>query len=315
MYFLSSDIRVGQYTFKGVVNVEIQSSWEELTDTCIITIPRKLRFKNKNIAVGQDPLFKRGDKVEVNLGWNGNNSTRFTGYVRTIKIGTPITIICEDEAFLLKQGAKTVSFENPTLKQLLDAVLPTGTKYHALGMNLGQFRIKNATPAKVLDELRRSFGLFSFFINKELYVGFPYPPETPNKVWKFAFQKNIISDNLDYRRKEDIKVKVKAISMKPDNSKIEVEVGDSNGDLRTFHHYNLSEKELRKVAEEDLKRIAYSGWKGDFLTFGQQPVIHGDIVELEDDKLDRKGRYLVKKVVVSFGVDGFRRTIYLDRQE
>ena len=62
---LTSKISIGNYSFFGVINVKIESSWGVLTDTCEITIPRKLSFKGREIATGDNPLFKKGDKVVI----------------------------------------------------------------------------------------------------------------------------------------------------------------------------------------------------------------------------------------------------------
>ena len=102
--------------------------------------------------------------------------------------------------------------------------------------------------------------------------------------------------------------------MLPDNSKIEVEVGDTEGDVRTLHFYNLAKAELEKIAEESIKTLRYDGYSGSFLTFGQPMVNHGDIVEIEDLKYNRAGQYLVKRVLRTFGAQGYRQKIYLDRK-
>lgn len=310
---LTSSVKIGAYTFKGLVGLEIESSWEVLTDTCVITIPRKLQWNGKTIAVGKQPLFKRGDKVVVELGYDDENVVEFIGYIRDIEVATPVTIRCEDSAFLLKKSPKTISFEKVTLKDLLKKILPVGIDFEALDINLGQFRLKNATPAQVLNELRKNYNLYSFFRGEKLFVGFAYPPSRTINTLKFEFERNVISDNLEYRRVEDVKIKVKAISMLSDNKKIEVVEGDPDGDTRTFHYYNIQEQDLKKMAKEEIERLRYSGWVGDFLAFGQPFVKHGDVVELIDNKLDRQGSYLVKKTAVNFGLDGYRRTIFLDR--
>lgn len=311
---LTSNIKVGSYLFKGLVDLKIESTWEQLTDTCIITIPRKLEWNGKTLAVGVDPLFDRGDKVVIELGYDGNNVLEFTGYVRDIEVATPVTITCEDSAFLLKQSSKTVSFENVSLSDLLTEILPKEIDFEALGVNLGQFRLRNATPAKVLHELKENYSLYSFFKGEKLFVGFAYPPSRTIDTLNFEFERNVISDKLDYRKEQDVKIKVKAISMLPDNKKLEIEEGDPDGDVRTFHYYDVKEADLRKMAKEEISRLRYSGWDGSFLAFGQPFVKHGDIVALKDNKLDRQGDYLVKKVITTFGLSGYRREIFLDRK-
>jgi len=56
-------------TFDFVHSIEIDSSYENLTDTCKIVIPRKLVFEGLDLFTGDNPIFKRGDKIEVSLGY------------------------------------------------------------------------------------------------------------------------------------------------------------------------------------------------------------------------------------------------------
>jgi hypothetical protein len=307
---LSSYIKIGVYTFPVVVQVSIERSWQTLTDTCTITVPRKIAFEGKAI----DTLIKRGDKVEVYLGYDDENQKEFEGYVRDVVIDTPITIHCEDAMYLLKQTSKTISYESVTLKQLLTDIVPSGIEFEAVDVNLGQFRIKRASAAKVLAELRKTYKLQSFFKDGKLYSGLAYPPALSITTHKFDFQKNIKSQNLEYRRAEEVKLRLKGISILPDNTKIEVEVGDKEGELRTFTYYNLQKAELKKLLDEEIKKLRYDGWFGSFTTFGQPNVQHGDFVELTDNKLQRTGTYLVKKTKLDFGQQGFSRENYLDRQ-
>lgn len=311
---LTSQIKIGDFSFKGVVELKIESSWDVLTDICTITIPRKLKYEGRDIAMGADPLFKKGDKVVVELGYNDKNNIEFIGYVRHIDAKTPIVIKCEDSAFLLKDAGKTISYRSVTLKKLLADILPSGMDFEALDISLGQFRLRDVTPAKVLDELRKVYNLYSFFKGEKLFVGLPYPATKEIITHKFHFGKNIISDDLEYRKKEETKIKVKAISMLPNNEKIEIETGDPDGEIRTFHFYDVKKADLEALAMAEIERLRYSGWFGNFLSFGSPFVQHGDVVELEDNKLDRKGAYFIRKVEIDFGNNGFRRTNHLDRK-
>lgn len=313
---LTSRLEIGQYVFAGVVELSIESTWATLTDTCTITFPRKLSFEGKDIAKGVNPLLKKGDKVKVELGYDGLNKLEFEGYINNIKAGTPLRIDCEDAAFLLKQQPQTISYRSVSLRKLLNDILPADVPFQATDQELGQLRIQNATPAQILGKLAKSHHVKAFFKGGKLYAGLAYPQTGTLTRHYFEFQRNIISDNLSYRRAEDIKVKVKAVSMQPDNTKLEVEVGATDGEVRTFHYYNISSKsELKKLAEQEIDRLKIEGWKGDFLAFGQPFVQHGDGVKIVDKKLDRRGSFLVKKVVTTFGGRGFRRQIYLDRAE
>lgn len=313
---LTSKITISDFVFFGVVEIECESTWDTLTDICTVTIPRKLSFEGKDIVAGDSPIFKRGDAIKVELGYEDDNQVVFEGFIRSIVIKTPMIIHCEDGAFLLKKDSKTVSYKSVKLQQLLKDILPSGLKWEATDQPLGQFRVQRATAAEILEHLRTEYHIRSFFKGSTLFVGLAYPPNATTKQHYFEFQRNIIEDELEYRSKEQTDIKVKAISILPDNTRLEVEVGAADGELRTFNYYNIeSEDALRLMAESEIERLRIDGFRGSLTVFGQPYVQHGDAVQLVDNKLDRKGIYLVKQVDTTFGVDGYRQTIHLDRKE
>ncbi|CAB4126256.1 hypothetical protein UFOVP69_66, partial [uncultured Caudovirales phage] len=67
---------------------------------------------------------------------------------------------------------------------------------------------QDETVAQFLIRIRKEFHIESVFVGNDLILGFdPYVGITPNpNVYKFTFQKNIISDELDWQRKDDIKL-------------------------------------------------------------------------------------------------------------
>ena len=62
---------------------------------------------------------------------------------------------------------------------------------------------------------------------------------------------------------KDKSLKVKAISILKDNKKLEVEVGDTEGELRTLHFYKVtSEAKLKELAKAKMSTLKYTGFKG-----------------------------------------------------
>jgi hypothetical protein len=167
--------------------------------------------------------------------------------------------------------------------------------------------------AEELAELQRTYGLMAYFRNMDgeptLYVGFTYPFDGRKKE-SFVHGKNIISNDLEYRRKEDIKLKIKAISIQPDNKRIEVEVGDKGGEVRTVYKYNVKKADLKVFATSELERFKYSGYQGGFETFGEPAVNKTDIAHVEGED-GNKGDFLIKKVEIKFSTGGYRQKIDL----
>ncbi|ENA1803021.1 hypothetical protein ABF179_002443, partial [Flavobacterium psychrophilum] len=107
---------------------------------------------------------------------------------------------------------------------------------------------------------------------------------------------------------EDVKIKVKAISIDDKNKRTEIETGDKDGELYTVYHDNIGVDELRKFAESELKRFKTTGFKGSFETFGEPFVNKCDIAHIEASD-NNKGDFLIKKVEINFGMNGYRQKI------
>lgn len=93
-----------------------------------------------------------------------------------------------------------------------------------------------------------------------LYCGVLFERDNkPSQVFKTGF--NIISDqNLKQQKAENMRLRVKAVSLMPDNKKIKVEAGDADGEQRTLHTYNKTESELKAWAQQEIKRLKRTGF-------------------------------------------------------
>ena len=320
MKLLRSQITINGYYFDFVNEVEVNSSWDMVTDTAKIIIPKKLTFEGKPIVAGLNSLFKRGDPVDINLGYGETLHNVFSGYISAIKPKLPIEITCDDQMYLLKKKLiKSKAYKSVTLKNLLADIVGTTLAFETnFDMKLENFRISNATVAQVLEEIRKDYGVVSFVRQGTLYVGFAYL-EKLRKEHKFDFQKNVVStDDLEYRRLDDIKLKVKATSITTSDKKkkkIEIELGDPDGETRTLHYYNKTEEQLRQIAQQELVKLKYEGYFGSFEAFGEPFVQHSDVAVITNQKLpETEGKYLVKSVNRTFGQGGYRQKIQLDRK-
>jgi hypothetical protein len=325
-----------EYVIDFVTEIEIEESFEHLTDTFKLTFPRALNFKGQNLFNGSSPVFERGDQVKVELGYFPKMRTVFTGWIAEIGANIPVEIKCEDDMFLLKNTRVSypdkaninysyVSKKNGkrlkhpkvispqiTLRQLLYNILPDDIDFECLDVNLGMFRASNVSVAKILEELNEKYGLYTRFRDRKLYVGFQ-SNAGDTVIEEFEFERNIInSDDLQFQRKEDISIKVVVVSIDLNNVKTEVEVGDSDGAQRTFHMYNATEASMREYANLKLTEVKYTGYTGTFETFGEPYVRPGDIAKLVSKKLpERNGLYIIPSVKRNFGMNGYKSTIQI----
>ncbi len=298
------------WVFEKITSCEIVRDTDALTTTCTLTLPKKTQWQGET----SNPL-KRGDEVSVWLGYDDDLQLAFKGYITQKGFKTPLMIKCEDEMFRLRQTeAKKKTYKTVTLETLLK---DQGLEYQfkVLGeQNIGQYRVNVDTVAELLGHLKEN-SIRSFFRledgNPVLYCGVMFE-RSAELQQVFATGVNIISDeNLDEQNADDIKIKLKVISLQPDNKKkIKVEVGDNGGERRTLHCYNKTEAEAKAWGKQELERLKRSGLTGSFTTFGAPLVDCLDVVGIKIDD-ERKGKYQVQKNVITYGTGGFRQEITL----
>jgi hypothetical protein len=310
MLRVTCNIEIGKYKFTKVNAIEIDSSWENLTDTCKITMPRLTYFGTQKLT----DIIRRGDKVTVQIGYDDADVKVFEGYVRDVSGQIPIVINCEDAMFLLKKGSIKKSWRSITTAALIKEIIGNTMPYEVLAniTNLGKFAINDATPSQVLEKLRSTYFVKSWCRNGKLYVGLAYVPQL-QKRHIFDFNQNIIENNLEFKQKEDVRLSLVGKIVYSNNKKEEVKIGDSDGEQRTFNYKDKSKSEVEQLLKAEMERLKYTGFRGSFTAFGTPTVNHGDVVLLKDKLYpEREGQYLVKKVNTQFGVNGFRQVIELE---
>lgn len=300
---------VNYLEFPFVNNIEIEKSRKNLTTTCKIVLPRKLKVLNGDI----NTILKRGSKVQVKLGYDPELRTEFTGYIARLGAKTPLEIFCEDEMWHLKQNTFTKAYKKVKLKELISYVYKGAVR--VADLELGGFVIKDQSTAQVLDALKK-FGLQCYFDTDGVLVA-DFSGSTAKKPTEvlYDFHQNIIDDDLEYRRKEDIRIRVRGISKLPTGKKIEVYYGDTDGDIHTLNYINLDKEALQKIIKKEIEKLKQDGFKNGFQTFGLPYAEPGNIAILNDpDYPEKNGSYLIEAVTTTFGIEGFRRKIMLERK-
>jgi len=337
---LKANISIGDKVIKNVTNLQIVSGWDIFTDTCVITLPKKMQEKGKSIVTGDDSLFKIGNKVEVALSYHPNEEKKvFQGYLSRVKPGIPMVLECEDAMWLLKQVPMNCSSKEPiTLGKLFSefdkAIGEAGGDSEFLNnlkeikfdssdefkeTELGKFRSgQGQSITSVLDDLKKKFGFHSWVRENTVYVvGATYYKTIDSEPSTFGFQSDIISSELEYKDEDDVKITITGISVldkpeDPTTDKIEVTAGDTGGQQKLLYFHNMKKGDLQTKVDGIVPDYKYTGFFGAFLTFGEPTVFHGGRVELEDKKeKTRNGIYLIKGVEYSFGMGGFRQKIKL----
>lgn len=366
--------RNGVLTFDYVHEFTADDNWTDLTGKGSLIIPKNLYYKDAfgkpqplngtNINVGGFglvPLFLKGDQVMIEGGYKYYNkqgaelidtAIQFEGWISGVHSEIPITLDLEDNMWKLKQvPVPTHTFKSSdTLEDILAFLLKgTSFNYKALTTTtFGEFQIGNETVAQVLYRLKKQFGFQFYFRGDQLRGGTIVYLEEEAETQLFRFQQNIISDELEYVRKDDVvlsaivhntitentgkttkdgraktrrtRLEVLVTIKNGEATYKEIKKGDivpenTEGERREFFFPGAATvDQLGKLGYDKLIRYYYTGLKGSFTTFGIPFVRQGDNVDIKDPLLpERDGVYKVKSVERVGGYNhGLRQRIYLD---
>lgn len=394
----TNQARKGTIIYNLSHKYETFSTWDALTDTGSITLPRNVYITDQsgkrfplggtNVNIGgfdnNDPVFLRGDKVKIEQGYayydlRGNEvapmAMIFDGFISGVTSKKPFVLNIEDNMYLCKQkqaagtgGRKFFPASSYTIEKMLAEMMQAQglpfTVNNLTNTTAGDFIVNDETIAQLLARLRKDYNFKSYFRGNELRIG--------SKVYldsdiagrippKFIFQRlpafdkqgniigAIISDELEYQRKEDIEVSTVAKTVdfeltgqttkdghdKTRKVKLEVLITFRNGSDTPTYVIGTKDKpipantggqrytdnfprgttleQLKQFGTENLRLRYYTGMRGSFTTFGAPYVMQGDNIDILDPLIpERNGRYKVKSVKYEGGVDGLRQTIELD---
>lgn len=363
-----------------VTQYDASSSWQDLANTARIVLPKNVYVRDGNgkliplggttVNIGgfsnDTPLFLRGDKVTIEAGYRfydtQNNeklqtSVIFTGFITKVGSRKPIELECMDNTWALQQ-IQCVNKTYPasaSMEDILKDILK-GTPYTVnvtTNTSLGQFTVQNETVAEILARLRKDYHFYATFRGgTELRVGsivYLEQDAIDSGVKTFKFQQNIISDDLEYNRADDVELSAVAYSInkvelnstnkqgraKTKHKRLEVLVTLRKGKIiaitkpegshahyapnvigerRTLHFWNVpTTDKLVELAAAELKKYYYSGMRGKFTTFGIPFIQQGDNINIIDPIFpERNGRYKVRSVKYSGGIIGVRQEIEVD---
>ena len=356
-----------KFTFNFVNEFSATDTWVDLTNQAKITFPKNIYVKDQKTGHlmpmgGTQPnlqiknLFLRGDKVKISYGYwleDGNSSVTqvFDGFISAVTSKKPIQLECEDNMWALKQipCKRQVWPKEKSLEDLLIYLL-NGTPYTVNTtsiVSIGSFIIENESVAQLLSRLRKEYHIESYFRGTELRVGLKPYLLSEARTNTFIFQQNIISDQLEFKRKGDIKLSAVVQSIntvaggynkqgeeKTKKEHLSVLVyndasgvfksivkkkgedlpANVEGERRTLYFPNVTTTDkLVELGIQELQKYYYEGFNGKFTTFAYPNVRLGDHVTIKDLKMpDRDGTYLVRGVEYNGGVNGHRQIIHLD---
>ena len=311
MLVLCSKVRIGDKESGGVHEITVRHSVYELAGTASVKVPVTAVLRQKGTPptrVETARTVNVGDPVEIYLGYNGSYTLEFRGFVKLLNLQTPLEIVCEDAFYLTRNRSVSLQGKTTLAGMLKKCGLEAG---YCASLTLSEFLADNKPVAWVLAKLKNDYGLSVFFdLDGRVYAG--EPDKIRGETVKYRLRYNVIGDDdLKYHRADDRRLKIKAICIHKDGTKIEAEVGAEDGTEKVLYFYDVADQEeLAALAAAELKRYSFDGYTGKIETFLYPFAAPTLLAEIEDPVYnERDGRYYIDGVETRFGTGGARRTV------
>jgi hypothetical protein len=337
MFVLNSDITIGTYKRVKPHEVKITKSMFEYVDKAILKLPITARIKQAGEIVTETietaKAFNEGDKVIIQLGYNGSLKTEFEGYISRVNFTSPLEVECEGYSYQLRKKTYLHTFKSVELLQVLK-YLVSGTDIKLDEKLIPSFKIEklvlqNHSGTEALEMIKKISDntIRLFFTGNLLYAGLQYLKPKADVKYKMGW--NVIKDgNLKLRQAKNQDVIVHYIGEKKDGTKVKVKVGNhvrtasanvavasgaagTTGETKVIKtHAVIDESSLKQMANAKLTSLSYDGYEGKITAFGIPYCEPGYRAVLNDEKYpERSGNYIVESMEVLYGMRGFRRTV------
>jgi len=332
MFVLGSDITIGSFRFSGVHEAKIKRSVHSYVDTASIQIPSigSIKYKTNSSNPKIEVLgtkFKDGDKITINLGYDGKMQQEFRGFVKKRDLNMPLTIECEGYSYQLARNSISGNWSSISVKDFLSKAI-TGTDITlqcTVDMQVRNVKANKNTGAQIIDYIHKltdgTLGIF--FIQPDvLWCGLLY---TPYIQGTDPLSMGSVQYRLGYNCIKDNALKEKTITDNPiihqygkrlvNGTQLVAQSDPYKGELvkltqkKILNHID-GQALLKKLAQEKAYRANYEGYEGHITAFLQPYCLPGYKAYITDNRYpERNGTYLVETVEVIFGQNGARRTI------
>lgn len=318
---LNSIITIGRYKFRGVHEVKINKSLYSPIERCSITIPATSRLKIAGKLVTESVeeyktknRFKRGDKVIVQLGYNGKYNTEFEGYVHRINEGTPCVVECEGYVFELNNYLQPKHFVKADFKDILRYIIAGTNIVLAPEManvtyTIDNFIIQNDVARVRLEKMIRENKLNIFMRGNVLYAGLSYQFFFNTGKYKIGW--NTIKDNeLKLHTVDDtVQQTILYGGGRKKAEQVKVSVGSNTTNIKRIRVADVTDTRLlNHIGELAQAQASYNGYEGKISALGVPVIQAGDKAVIDDPRYpERSGSYLVEAVELVYNTRGFRR--------
>lgn len=317
MYILNWDIRIGKYKVQTLKEVQIKTSVLNLSDTATIEMPGQYLNTWRTI---EDKVHV-GDPVTIQLGYNNDLETEFTGYLKRIsRDNNSLVLECEDALYLMDKAVAEMEYKQITIEALLNKITsqvdPDITVECEYNFTYEKMVVFKSTALDVLKKIHSDTKANIWFEGKTLHIHPVYDPQEGDEPVIYDTEVNVQSNELKWKDETDRKVTVEVKFAGPDGKLTTKEYGPkSNNSVKVSRYVDASdENSLKKAAENEYNLWNYNGYEGSFTGWLIPVVKAGGSVILRDKKRKETGKYYVTGVEIEFGQSGAKRKVTLGRK-
>lgn len=319
MYFNASIlVTIGDKVVETVSAVRVKNDSKEIGSSCKIVMPLMTRIsyvgkRNQYLTDLVKNLFKVQDPVTVVAKYEGYPDIKvFSGFVYDFLEGTPMTVECMDNIFLLNQTTVNLEYQSVTLRDVLKRILQgTGVSLiePTLDLSLTNITFRLMSPASVLEYFKKELGLHISLSDNKLYVNI-----ASNTIATVFFDTavNVIHSGLQKPEAVYLKLKVKAWFIQQNGKKSSIEVGDTNGELREVFFYKIpfDPKKYQQLAGEALIKYKMMKFSGNIETLLYPDCgLFWRARYIDHRYPDRNGYYTIVGMNFEIGEHGYHRHI------
>ncbi len=304
----------GKYQLRTLKECEVFCSVDNLVDTATITLPEAVL----NTVLKVQDKIGRGTKMVIKYGYDYNLVKEFEGYIKEITTDNgSLKIECEDALFLFRVAVKDIQLKPTTVKKIAEYLvsqIDPSFKVVCPEYNLGyeKFVIHQATGYDVLKKLQEETKANIYFdtAKKELHIHPPYIQKGGDVL--YSAQKNIRSASLEYKKAIDRKVEITVERTGIDGKVKSFKKGTTGGDSVTLKVGAMSDEAANKVADAELLKRSADGYEGSIDTW-LIPFVAPTFTAkyIDEDYLDKTGKYYVISVKTNISASGGKRTVQL----
>jgi hypothetical protein len=307
MFKMIQELQIGSLTLLGVKRVQLESSRKEPSDILRIYLPKYKGMKKNDI--------KYGDKVKWKAGYEESGLIEeFIGTVTKVSDTLPLEIVCKDYMHDLQLKRMKRNFASVTVRRLAKLVAP---KFKSIiqpsiaGKRKRNIYCNRKSSAWALEKLPYDV----FFRHGKLHIQAASDVKTTDNIKLFQIGFNIISDKIQTKSEQPIRVKVRSYDEK--KGKFNQYIFPKRwktGEIIIKELDGLEYSTVKKKAAQIWYQLAGKGLSGQFTTFGYPSVNHSEVILVVDPyEENRSSEAFVNKVIKTFDVQEatYRQEVYL----